>query len=74
MAEDQSFRELLAFVDAALAPDSDVDVADAELRLQKAMPDFLNLLQQKVGPRRMPLNTCWRHAQGCNKRHRLNLF
>lgn len=54
MAEVQSFRELLAFVDAALAPDADVDVADAERRLQNAMPDLLNLLQQKVRRCRIP--------------------
>lgn len=48
MAEDQSFRELLAFVDAALAPDADADAADVQRRLQNAMPDFLNLLHQKV--------------------------
>lgn len=48
MAGDQSFQELAAFLDAALAPDADVDAADVQRRLQNATPDFLNLLQQKV--------------------------
>ena len=48
MAEDQSFRELLGFVDAALAPDAEISAAEVQGRLGDAMPDFLNLLQQKV--------------------------
>lgn len=59
MAEDQSFRELLGFVDVALAPDADVSAAEVQGRLGDAMPDFLNLLQQKVFGRFANALPCW---------------
>ena len=58
MAEDQSFQELLGFVDAALAPDADVSAAEVQGRLGDAMPDFLNLLQQKVLGRSADAHPC----------------
>ena len=59
MAEDQSFRELLALVDVALAPDAEVSAAEVQGRLGDAMPDFLNLLQQKVIGRCANAHPCW---------------
>lgn len=47
-SEQQSFRDLLAFIGAALAPNADVDAAELEQRLQDAQPSFLNLLQHKA--------------------------
>ena len=43
-----SFRELAAFVESALAPDAEPAATELEQRLDAAQPHLLNLLQRRV--------------------------